>query len=85
MGARNAAGNAVIMSQRTGPSGVSYVMRECECPVSRYRVLGQGDTAKEAKSARRPRERMADLVYDGPGRGSISYYVCAYACQQGRR
>jgi len=77
-----AGGTVIILTKRMGPSGTSYVRRECTCPVSSYRVLGEGESVADAKVPRQPAEDFADLVYDrNLGMGSASWHVCDFACK----
>ena len=78
--AKNRKGNADVMTRRDGPSGTSFARRECECPFGRFRYIGEGDTIEAARKPRSPPDKMADLVSDGKGVGSVSYHVCAVAC-----
>lgn len=71
---------ALILTQRDGPSGRSFVHRECTCPVGQYRVLGEGLTADAARIARDPIETMTPLVREG-NLGSVSFHVCEFACK----
>ena len=79
----NPEGHVRILTERTGPSGVSYTRRECLCPVGWYRVLGEGEFASDAMVERRPLEKFSKLIHDERG-GSISYYVCEYGCRRRR-
>ena len=78
-----APGGVIILTKRDGPSGTSYVRRECTCPVLRYRVLGEGESLSAAKAPREPAEDFAKLVYDKDlGMGSVSWHVCDFACKR---
>jgi hypothetical protein len=71
----------VIITQRDGPSGRSFVRRECTCPVGQYRVLGDSQTAVGVMRDR-PEEPLAALVYDRVSKmGSVSWHVCDFACR----
>ena len=70
-----------ILTQRDGPSGRSYSIRECTCPVGRYRLLGDAETLEQTLQRPNAELKLTELVVDkGTGRGSISYHVCACAC-----
>lgn len=78
---RGRPGFAVITTERNGPSGQSFAVRECSCPVQSYRYLGDAATLAEAKRERATHDTFADLVHDGKGQGSVSYHVCVFACR----
>lgn len=65
-----------ILTQRIGPSGTSYALREYSCPLATFRYLGEGDTREAAEARRSASAEMAPLT-----EGSISSYVGAYACR----
>jgi hypothetical protein len=71
-----------ILTRRDGPSGRSFTLRECTCPVSRYRNLGHGDTLQAALGGRGRESKMSLLHYDPSLRmGSVSWHVCEFACR----
>lgn len=69
-----AAGRVKILSKRTGPSGTSYSRRECDCVGNAFRYLGDGATMA-AMRASPPEKTMTRLTA-----GSVSSYVCQFAC-----
>lgn len=73
-------GRARIVSKRIGPSGTSYTHRECDCGQSTYRTIGDGESL-EAMRAATAEQKMAKLVHDGTGFGSVSFHVCDHACK----
>ena len=68
-------GNAVIITQRIGSSGVSYSSRLYDCVHGTAKYLGMGDT-RAAMEASKPEPAMWQLTS-----GSISYYVGLEACR----
>lgn len=67
-------GRVKILSKRTGPSGTSYSRRECDCAGNAFRYLGDGATLA-AMRASSPEKTMTRLTA-----GSVSSYVCGFAC-----
>jgi len=67
-------GTAIITTRRTGPSGTSFSIRECDCMGVSYRYLGDGASLADAQSQAR-NEPFTDLT-----QGSVSAYVCNFAC-----
>lgn len=66
-----------ILSQRVGPSGISFAMREVNCRTNRARYIGEGDTRAEAMRRKNPPWEMGPLF-----EGSISWHVSQFACQR---
>lgn len=66
----------VVISQRKGPSGTSYSIREINCLNQTFRYMAEGDTLQEAVANIRDTDRMAPLVA-----GSISYHIVQAACR----
>ena len=69
-------GHARILSRRNGPSGISYALREYDCPAGRFRYLGEGGTSEEAMAAGRE-GKYSELVD-----GSSSYHAGLEACHK---
>jgi hypothetical protein len=63
-----------IITERGGAKGHFFTIRDCDCPTSKYRILGQGKTMEEARR-RYPSDGVTELVA-----GSVSYDICTYAC-----
>lgn len=63
-----------VITERSGEKGHFYTVRDCDCPVSKYRILGQGKTMDEARQ-RYPSDGLMELV-----KGSVSYDICTHAC-----
>jgi hypothetical protein len=63
-----------VITERSGDKAHSYTIRDCDCPVSKYRILGQGKTMEEARR-RYPSDGVTELV-----EGSVSYDICTHAC-----
>jgi hypothetical protein len=63
-----------VITERSGDKGHFYTIRDCDCPVSKYRILGQGKTMDEARR-RYPSDGLMELV-----EGSVSYDICTHAC-----
>ena len=63
-----------VITERSGDKAHSYTIRDCDCPVSKYRILGQGKTMDEARG-RYPSDGVTELV-----EGSVSYDICMHAC-----
>lgn len=74
---RSRHGMAVIVTRRDGTGGVSFVRRDCSCLVGRYRILGDGNSICDAMRDQFPGEDYSQLTD-----GSISTYVCTFACKQ---
>jgi len=72
-------GNLLVITKRTGPSGVSFASREIDCKSSTFRYTGTGDTFNEmiANAPYHDTERMGPLTDQ-----SISTYVALYACSK---
>lgn len=68
------AGRVKILSKRTGPSGTSFSRRECDCVGDAFRYLGDGATLA-AMRASPPEQSITRIVA-----GSVSSYVCEFAC-----
>ena len=68
------AGVVEVITERGGNKSHFYTIRDCDCPASKYRILGQGKTMEEARR-RYPSDGSTELV-----KGSVSYDICAYAC-----
>ena len=70
-------GNLLVVTQRSGPSGVTFSAREVNCRNMTFRYLGTGDTMQEMldNAPFHEKERMGELTP-----GSISTYVSSYAC-----
>jgi hypothetical protein len=71
------AGVVEVISERgsgSGDKGHFFTIRDCDCPASKYRILGQGKTMEEARR-RYPSDGSTELV-----EGSVSYDICTYAC-----
>lgn len=66
-----------ILSQRVGPSGTSFAMREVNCRTNQARYIGEGDTRAEAMRRKNPPWKMGPLF-----EGSISWHVSQFACQR---
>ena len=71
---RKPAGVVEVITERGGDKGHFYTIRDCDCPTSKYRILGQGKTMGEARR-RYPSDGLTVLV-----EGSVSYDICTYAC-----
>ena len=65
-----------VVSQRQGPSGTSYAIREVNCINQTFRYMGEGNTLQDAMANIRDTDRMAALVT-----GSISYHIAQAACR----
>ncbi|MEE5162210.1 hypothetical protein V2J73_02915 [Pseudomonas alliivorans] len=65
----------VIMTKRTGSSGVTYSQRAYNCPNNTVMYLGTGSTFAELESSR-PDPQMAAI-----SPGSIAYYIGLEACK----
>jgi hypothetical protein len=63
-----------IITERSGDKGHFYTIRDCNCPISKYRILGQGKTMEETRR-RYPSDGLMELV-----EGSVSYDICTHAC-----
>lgn len=63
-----------IKTERKGPSGTSYALREYDCQAGKFRYLEEGDELDAMKKHRDP--KWGDVTD-----GSISSYVGAQACQ----
>ena len=63
-----------IITERSGDKGHFYTIRDCNCPMSKYRILGEGKTMDEARR-RYPSDGLMELV-----EGSVSYDICTHAC-----
>ena len=63
-----------IITERSGDKGHFYTIRDCNCPMSKYRILGQGKTMEETRR-RYPSDGLMELV-----EGSVSYDICTHAC-----
>jgi hypothetical protein len=71
------AGVVEVITERSSVSGEKghfFTIRDCDCPASKYRILGQGKTMEEARR-RYPSDGLTELV-----EGSVSYDICKYAC-----
>jgi hypothetical protein len=71
------AGVVEVITERgsdSGDKGHFFTIRDCDCPASKYRILGQGKTMEEARR-RYPSDGSTELV-----EGSVSYDICKYAC-----
>lgn len=71
------AGVVEVITERSSVSGEIghfFTIRDCDCPASKYRILGQGKTMDEARR-RYPSDGLTELV-----EGSVSYDICKYAC-----
>ncbi len=66
-----------ILSQRVGPSGTSFAMREVNCRTNQARYIGEGDTRAAAMRRKNPPWEMGPLF-----EGSISWHVSQFACQR---
>lgn len=73
---RKAGAKRIIVTERAGPSGSSFAIREVDCVARTFRYLGEGDTLAEARQNKKSGP-MAPLVH-----GSISYYVALEACEK---
>jgi hypothetical protein len=69
-------GRVEITTQRIGPSGTSFAVREIDCRTRSFRYLGEGDTRAAAEARRSPSPTMGALF-----QGSISDHVAAFACR----
>lgn len=79
----NRRGFLEVLSQRDGPSGRSYALREVDCRRRTFRYLGDSDSLSEALAApgrARPGNEMGGLV-----NGSISDVISKFACAAGVR
>ena len=65
-----------VVSQRQGPSGTSFAIREVNCINQTFRYMGEGDTLQDAMANIRDTDRMAALFT-----GSISYHIVQAACR----
>ena len=65
----------IVISQRIGPSGESFAIREVNCEASTFRYMGEGDTLDEAMNSVDDTAAMSSLVD-----GSISDYIVRAAC-----
>jgi hypothetical protein len=71
-------GNRHASTRRDGPlSGTIFTRVEIDCRGMRYRVLGQGDTDKEAQQPHPDPGPMREIEH-----GSIQYWKRAYVCAQ---
>ena len=70
-------GNLEVVTQRSGPSGVSFARREVDCSSMTFRYLGEGDTLAEAKEDGPNPGQMAEAMST-----SISGEVSRSACSQ---
>lgn len=71
------AGVVEVITERSsdrGDKGHFFTIRDCDCRMSKYRILGQGKTMEEARR-RYPSDGSSELV-----EGSVSYAICTYAC-----
>ena len=71
------AGVVEVITERSSDSGEKghfFTIRDCDCPASKYRILGQGKTMDEARR-RYPSDGLTELV-----EGSVSYDICRHAC-----
>ena len=68
-------GNIEVVSQRNGPSGVSYAKREVNCRNMTFRYTGEGDTLRELNDPYQ-KGAMAPLT-----EGSISTFISRAACR----
>jgi hypothetical protein len=68
-------GNIEVVSQRNGPSGVSYSKREVNCRNMTFRYTAEGDTLQELNDPYQ-KGAMAPLT-----EGSISTYISRAACR----
>lgn len=73
-------GRVIIVTERRGPSGTSFLRREVDCPTRTNRQLGDAETLAEAKKPPARLPAFTPLV-----EGSISWHVSAYACTNYRR
>jgi hypothetical protein len=73
-------GRVVILTRRSGPSGVSHSRRECDCGANTFRYLGDGATVADALRPKVPTESFVPLVGSG-SIGSVSAHVCWFACR----
>ena len=64
-----------MISERIGPSGTSYAIREVNCEANTFRYMGEGDTLEEATNNVDDSATMSPLVD-----GSISDYIVKAAC-----
>ncbi len=69
-------GKKLVIGKRTGPSGVSFTIREVHCDTMRFRYLAEGDTVDEMMKNINDRNPMSSLFT-----GSISYYIVKAACR----
>ena len=68
-------GVLVAVTQRKGPSGVSYSAREIDCELQTFRYVGDGDTLEEALTPMANLGDMSELV-----EGSSSHAAVQAAC-----
>ena len=73
---KNINGAKAVITQRKGPSGTSFSIREINCLNNTFRYMGEGDSIKEMIANVHDRDPMSRLV-----RGSISYYIVKAACK----
>lgn len=64
-----------IVSKRVGSSGVIYTKRLYDCKNKKFKVLQEGDTLEQMKSAKIIETKMSDILI-----GSIVYHIGVEAC-----
>ena len=73
---------AVVVTKREGPSGQSHSRRECSCPPTKWRYLGDGETLADAMRDRNPIDPMRPIEAASNGAWPPSFYVCVEACKR---
>ena len=69
-------GNLEVLTQRSGPSGVSFARREVDCSSMTFRYLGEGDTLSEAKEDGPNPGEMSEAMSTSIS-GEVSRFACA--------
>jgi len=77
---KNINGAKAVITQRKGPSGTSFAIREVNCGNKTFRYMGEGRTLNDALENMRlhgdKNMRMSRVTYQ-----SISYYIVKAACK----
>lgn len=64
-----------IVAKRVGSSGITYTKRLYDCKNNKFKVLQEGDTLEQMKSAKTIESQMSDILS-----GSIVYHIGVEAC-----
>jgi hypothetical protein len=68
-----------VLTRRDSKSGTSYALRRIDCAAREFQYLGEGATEQQAKAG-----RASDLKKNRLTDGTISFYVAAHVCPDGK-